>query len=67
MKFTTRGDVRELIRRLPQDHRAKSTWQHVEKQLNAATLGNVDTIDVAVPLQIASAWRLNAIAPNPLR
>jgi hypothetical protein len=45
--------VRELIKRLPKDHRAKSTWQHVEKQLNAAALGEVDTIDVAVPLQMA--------------
>jgi len=37
---------------LPKDHRAKSTWQHVEKELNAAALGEVDTIDVAVPLQM---------------
>jgi hypothetical protein len=31
---------------------AKSTWRHVEKQLNAAALGGVDTIDVAVPLRM---------------
>jgi hypothetical protein len=30
----------------------KSTWRHVEKQLNAAALGGVDTIDVAVPMQM---------------
>ena len=52
MKLTTLADVRELTRRLTNDHRAKSTWQHVEKQLNAAALGKVDTIDVAVPLQM---------------
>ena len=53
MTLNTLADVRELIRRLPKDHRTKSTWQHVEKQLNAAAVGEVDTIDVAVPLQLA--------------
>jgi hypothetical protein len=52
MKLTTLADVRELMRHLPKDHREKSTWQHVEKQLNAAALGDVDTVDVAVPLQM---------------
>jgi hypothetical protein len=52
MKLTTLADVRELIRRLPKDHRQRSTWQHVEKQLNAAALGKVETIDVAVPLRL---------------
>jgi hypothetical protein len=51
MKLTTLADVRELMRHLP-NHRAKATWQHVEKQLNAAALGEVDMIDVAVPLQM---------------
>ena len=36
MTLKTLADVRELTRRLPKDHRAKSTWRHVEKQLNAA-------------------------------
>jgi hypothetical protein len=52
MTLKTLADVRELIRRLPKDHRTKSTWRHVEKQLNAAAVGEVDTIDVAVPLQM---------------
>jgi hypothetical protein len=52
MKLTTLADVRALVQRLPKDHRAKSTWRHVEKQLNADALGGVDTIDVAVPLQM---------------
>jgi hypothetical protein len=52
MTLKTLADVRSLIRRLPKDHRTKSTWQHVEKQLNAAALGTVDTVDVAVPLRL---------------
>ena len=52
MTLKTLADVRELIQHLPKDHRAKSTWQHVEKQLNAAALGKVETIDVAVPLRL---------------
>ena len=50
MKLTTLADVRELMQHLPKDYRAKSTWQHVEKQLNAAALGEVGVIDVVVPL-----------------
>ena len=38
--------------RLPDGHRQRSTWQHVKKQLNAAALGKVETIDVAVPLRL---------------
>jgi hypothetical protein len=53
MKLTTLADVRALVQHLPKDHQEKSTWQHVEKQLNAAARGEVDTIDVAVPLQLA--------------
>jgi hypothetical protein len=53
MTLKTLADVRELVKHLPKDHRKKSTWRHVEKQLNAAAFGEVDTIDVAVPLQLA--------------
>jgi hypothetical protein len=53
MTLKTLADVRELVeRRLPDGHRQRSTWQHVEKQLNAAALGEVETIDVTVPLQL---------------
>ena len=53
MTLKTLADVRELVeRRLPDGHRQRSTWQHVEKQLNAAALGEVETIDVAVPLRL---------------
>ncbi len=52
MTLKTLADVRSLIRRLPKDHRARSTWQYIEKQLNAAASGAVETVDVAVPLQM---------------
>jgi hypothetical protein len=52
MTLTTLADVRELIKHLLKGNRERSTWQHVEKQLNAAALGEVDTIDVAVPQQM---------------
>jgi hypothetical protein len=53
MKLTTLADVRELIaRHLPDGHRQRSTWQYVEKKLDAAALGEVETIDVAAPLQL---------------
>jgi hypothetical protein len=44
--------MRTLMQHLPKDHRAKSTWQHVEKQLNAAAVGKAETIDVSVPLRL---------------
>jgi hypothetical protein len=46
----TLADVRTLMQHLPDGHRERSTWQHVEKQLNAAARGETETIDVAVPL-----------------
>jgi hypothetical protein len=53
MTLKTLADVRDLIERhLPDGHRQRSTWQLVEKQLNAAALGEVETVDVAVPLQL---------------
>jgi len=78
MTLKTLADVRELVeRRLPDGHRQRSTWQHVEKQLNAAALGKVETIDVAVPLrlvlQLERACRAcrsdieKMFAPNPNR
>jgi hypothetical protein len=37
MKLATLAGVRKLTRHLPEDHRAKATWQ-----LNAAALGDVE-------------------------
>jgi hypothetical protein len=53
MKLKTLADVHELLRHLPKEYRAKSTWQYVEKQLNEAAHGTIDAIDVAVPLRMA--------------
>ncbi len=64
MTLKTLADVRELTRRLPKDHRAKSTWRHVEKQLNAAALGEVETIDVAVPLRLVLQLERVACLPQ---
>jgi hypothetical protein len=53
MTLKTLADVRVLVERhLPDDHRQRSTWQHVENKLNAAAFGKVETIDVAVPLRL---------------
>jgi hypothetical protein len=52
MELTTLADVRELIKHLPKGHRERSTWRHVAACLDEAVLGEVDTIDVAVPLQM---------------
>jgi hypothetical protein len=52
MTLKTLADVRKLIGHLPKDHRAKSTWQHVEEYLNKAARGEVETIDVTVPLRM---------------
>jgi len=43
--------VRKLLRHLPQEFTAKSTWRYVEAQLNEAALG-ADTADVAVVLRL---------------
>jgi hypothetical protein len=49
----TLADVRALIeKRLPKEHREKSTWRHVAARLDEAARGGGDTVDVAVPLQI---------------
>jgi hypothetical protein len=52
MELTTLADVLELIKHLPKGHRERSTWRHVAACLDEAVLGEVDTIDVAVPLQM---------------
>jgi len=64
MTLKTLADVRGLIRRLPKDHRAKSTWQHVENQLNAAAIGAVDAVDVAVPLRLVLLLERVPCLPN---
>jgi len=51
MTLKTLGDVRSLLGHLPKDVRARSTWQGVANQLDAAARG-ADPADVAVALQL---------------
>jgi hypothetical protein len=60
-QLATLADVRKLIRHLPEDHRAKPTWQRVEKQLIAAALGDVDT---TATWPCRCAWYSQWKAPN---
>jgi hypothetical protein len=46
------------------DHQAKSTWQHVENQLNAAAIGAVDAVGVAVPLRLVLLLERVPCLPN---
>ena len=52
MDLVTLADVRTLLGHLPKEARAKSTWQVVERRLDAAAAGgSVD--DLSVALQMA--------------
>jgi hypothetical protein len=52
MTLKTLDDVRSLIEKhLPPETRAKSTWQHVEKELTAAASGG-DPVQVYAALQM---------------
>jgi hypothetical protein len=51
MTLRTLADVRELLRHLPKEHRAKETWQHVTTQPNEAARG-ADPDNVAIALQM---------------
>ena len=48
----TLADVRALIERLPEDHRADPTWCHVAAQLEQAAVG-VDVVDLGIALRLA--------------
>ena len=47
MDLVTLADVRALLGHLPKETRAKSTWQHVEAELDKAAAG-ADPADVSV-------------------
>jgi hypothetical protein len=51
MTLRTLADVRTLIGHLPKKTRAKSTWQHVEAELQKAAAGD-DTTQVSIALQM---------------
>ena len=52
MTLRTLGDVRELMRHLPKEHRARHTWRHVAAELEKAAVG-ADVIDLAIALRLA--------------
>ncbi len=52
MTLRTLGDVRDLMRHLPQEHRARHTWHHVAAELEKAAAG-ADVIDLAIALRLA--------------
>ena len=64
MTLKTLADVRKLIGHLPKDHRAKATRRHVEDQLSEAARGEVEAIDVAVPLRMVLAMEGVACRPK---
>jgi hypothetical protein len=53
MTLYTLTDVRELMRHLPQDRRARPTWRHVQATLANATRGDEDPLDVSIALRLA--------------
>ena len=52
MTLVTLADVRELMRYLPDDRRARPTWRHVASELDKAAAG-ADTVDVSIALRMA--------------
>jgi hypothetical protein len=51
MKLKTLADVRDLMRHLPQETRAKATWRYVADRLDEAAKG-ADPVDVAMALRL---------------
>ena len=48
----TLGDVRELLRHLPTEHRNNSIWRYVAGELEKAAAGG-DVADAAIALRLA--------------
>ena len=46
------ADVRELMRHLPKENRNKAAWRYVAAQLDKATTGTVDTVEVEIALRL---------------
>ena len=47
MTLTTLADVRELMRHLPEDRRARPAWRYVQKQIEQAATG-ADMADASI-------------------
>ena len=52
MTLKTLADVRELLRHLPEDRRARPTWRHVAAELEQAAAG-ADPTDAVIALRMA--------------
>ncbi|MGO9632294.1 MAG: hypothetical protein ACLPX1_00175 [Steroidobacteraceae bacterium] len=53
MMLRTLADVRELMRHLPEDRRARSNWRYVAQQVAEAAAGAADPADAAISLRLA--------------
>ncbi len=53
MTLKTLADVRTLMRHLPEDRRARSTWHYVAQQLAEAAVGAASLADAAISLRLA--------------
>jgi hypothetical protein len=52
MTIATLADVRELMRHLPEDRLARSTWRYVASQLDKAANGTLDTVEIEIALRL---------------
>ena len=52
MTLRTLADVKELLRHLPEDRRARPTWRYVAQQLAAAAKSDGDPVNVAIALRL---------------
>ena len=57
------ADVRELLRHLPEEYRARETWRYVSTKLNDAARG-APVIDVVVPLRMVLSMEGIACRPQ---
>lgn len=60
----TLTDVRELMKHLPADRRARSTWRYVAAQLEAAAAGSVDIAEASIALRIVLMLEGVGCRPN---
>ena len=52
MTLRTLADLRELMRHLPEDRRARPTWRYVAQQLAEAAAGAADPADAVIALRL---------------
>jgi hypothetical protein len=52
MTLRTLADVRKLLEHIPKEQRKLSTWQHIERTLQACAAGEDDPANINVALQL---------------